>query len=74
MLELKWAPLNGITDNGINRIIESLFGTFSKSHELETGLFIGKRNIVNGIVHLLGSDVVRPKVIPLSGTYCISEA
>jgi hypothetical protein len=33
-------------------------------------LFIGKRNSVNGIIRLLGSDMVWPKVIPLSGAYC----
>ena len=37
-----------------------------------TDLFIQKRNSVNGIIRLLGSDMVWPKVIPLSGAYCAS--
>jgi hypothetical protein len=60
---IKWLPLNGITDNGINWVIESLLGTFNII------LFIGKRNLVKGIIRLLGSDVFWPKVIPLSGAY-----
>jgi hypothetical protein len=35
------------------------------------GLFIGKSNSVNGNIRLLGSDMVWPKVIQLSGAYCI---
>ena len=35
---IQWAPLNGITYNGISRIIESLLGTFSQSHQLEKWL------------------------------------
>jgi hypothetical protein len=41
--KLQWAPLNGITDNGINRIIESLLGTFSQSHQLENWLVHWKK-------------------------------
>ncbi len=33
-------------------------------------MFIGNRNLVNGIIRLLESDVLWPKVIPLSGAYC----
>jgi hypothetical protein len=38
LIVIQWAPLNGITDNGINWIIESLLGTFSQSRQLENWL------------------------------------
>ena len=41
--EIQWAPLNGITGNGINRIIESLLGSFSQSHQLENWLVHWKK-------------------------------
>ena len=62
--------LNGITDNVIKQIIKSLLGSFSKSHQIGIWLVCWKQNLVNVIIHLLGSDMVGPKVIPLSGTYC----
>ncbi len=37
-----------------------------------SGLFIGKRNLVNGIIPLLESDVQWSKVIPLSSVNCIN--
>ncbi len=40
---LQWTPLNGITDNGINRLIESLLGIFRQSHQLENWLVHRKK-------------------------------
>jgi hypothetical protein len=46
--QLQWALLNGITDNGINWISESVSGTFSQSHQLENWrIFIGIRVTVS---------------------------
>ena len=68
---IQWAPLNGITDNGINRIIESLLGPLVSPISQRNGLFIGKSISVNSIFRLLGSDMLWPKVIPFSSAYCI---
>ena len=43
--QLQWAPLNGITENGINRIIVSLLGTFNQSHQLENWLVHWEKEI-----------------------------
>jgi hypothetical protein len=58
MLFLQWARAqpNGTTDNGINRITESLLGTFSQSHQLENWLVYWKKE-------LMGSYVFWPKEI-----------
>ncbi len=39
-IQLQWVPLNGIMDNKINWIIESLLGAFSQSHQLENWLMV----------------------------------
>jgi hypothetical protein len=44
---IQWAWLNGITDNGINRIIESQFQSVPLARK--TGLFNRKRNSLIGI-------------------------
>jgi hypothetical protein len=63
---VQWALLNGITNNGINQIIESLFSTFSQSNQLynRQAFSLEKRNSVNSINNFLGSDMVWSKAIP----------
>jgi hypothetical protein len=41
--DIQWAPLNRITDNGTNQIIESRLCTFTQSHQLENWLFHWKK-------------------------------
>jgi hypothetical protein len=58
--QLQWAPLNGITENGINPIIVLLLGTFSQSHQLENWLVHWKKKFGQWYHLLIGSDMVWP--------------
>ncbi len=66
---IQWAPLNGITDNGISRLLGSDF-TGPICCTLYNNVW---KQLVNRIIRLMKSDMVCPKVIPLSGTYCIGS-
>jgi hypothetical protein len=52
--QLQWVLRNGITENGINRIIVSLLGTFSQSHQLENRLVHWKKEFSKWDQSLIG--------------------
>ncbi len=68
---LQWAPLNGIMVNGFNRILGSdLIGPICYTSIIHSYINVWKQP-VNWIIRLMESDMVWPKVIPLSSAYCI---
>jgi hypothetical protein len=69
LTEIQWSPLNGITGNGIIRLMESIFLRYPKPVWPSKAMCAS----VNGIIRLMESVFLGPKVIPLSGAHCIDE-
>jgi hypothetical protein len=67
--------INGITDNVVSWIIELHLGSFSKSHQLGSWLVPWKTefDLMLSFIDLLGSNLVWPKEILLSGDYCTKQ-
>ncbi len=65
-IKLQWNPLNGIP---VNRFIR-LMGSFFLQISMACLQLILKWVSVNGIIRLMGSVCLGPKVIPLSGAHC----
>jgi len=68
---LKSMMINGITINGINQLMESDWTRFNSPKLLFNTKFIYLVHSLIIIIRLKESIWVRPKVIVLSGAYCI---
>jgi hypothetical protein len=70
-LKVQWAPINGIMDNGINRLMGSIYLIC----QIPNDLFLPYVCLVLSLIRinqLLESVSLCPKVIPLSGVHCIN--